>query len=168
MMAQLTEEDIKELKYNCRAGITIPVLLFLIGSSLIIPIEYYNMLDIYLALSKIQIIFLSEIILLIISLLIAYLMLHKLIADIRNGEKIIKTHIISQKDKMEDYEAGSGTMYIGQEMNAFEKFSIIVDNNYLYRVDKELYNASEIGDKVYFHYAPISKHRLKITLTNKE
>lgn len=160
---QLTFEDKKELKYNCRAGIIVPILFFLISSSIITYVEFYNMKEIVCSFTKIQIIIFSEFIVLIISFLIGYLMIHKLVSDIRNGEKIIEVKKISQKDQMEDYEAGSGAMYIGQEMSAFQKYSIIVEN-YLYRVDKELYEAANIGDEVYFHYAPISKYLIKITL----
>ena len=160
---QLTFEDKKELKYNCRAGIIVPILFFLISSSIITYVEFYNMKEIVWSFTKIQIIIFSEFIVLIISFLIGYLMIHKLVSDIRNGEKIIEVKKISQKDQMEDYEAGSGAMYIGQEMSAFQKYSIIVEN-YLYRVDKELYEAANIGDEVYFHYAPISKYLIKITL----
>jgi hypothetical protein len=163
---QLTFEDKKELKYNCRAGIIVPILFFLISSSIITYVEFYNMKEIVWSFTKIQIIIFSEFIVLIISFLIGYLMIHKLVSDIRNGEKIIEVKKISQKDQMEDYEAGSGnptTIYNQTEMNAFQKYSIIVEN-YLYRVDKELYEAANIGDEVYFHYAPISKYLIKITL----
>jgi hypothetical protein len=160
---QLTFEDKKELKYNCRAGIIVPILFFLISSSIITYVEFYNMKEIVCSFTKIQIIIFSEFIVLIISFLIGYLMIHKQVSDIINGEKIIEIKKISQKDQMEDYEAGSGAMYIGQEMSAFQKYSIIVEN-YLYRVDKELYEAANIGDEVYFHYAPISKYLIKITL----
>ncbi|MCX6231474.1 MAG: hypothetical protein NTZ33_08015 [Bacteroidetes bacterium] len=160
--AQLTEEDIKELKYNCRAGIAVPVLMFLIGSSLTVFIEFFNLANTVMFITKFQVIMLSEVFILIICSLTSYLMLRKLVTDIRNGEKIVEKRIVSQKDEMEDYEAGSATLYIGQEMNPFEKYSIVVEGS-LYRVDKELYNAVEIGDNVYFHYAPVSKYRIKIT-----
>lgn len=163
---QLTDADKKDLRYNCRAGIIVPFLFFLTCTAFILILGLFNMADTVYRFSKMQVIVFLEILALIISFLISYMMIHKLVSDIRNGEKIIEIKKISQKDQMEDYEAGSGnptTIYNQIEMNAFQKYSIIVED-YLYRVDKELFEAVNIGDDVYFHYAPISKYLIKITL----
>ena len=169
MRAELTEEDIKELKYCCRPGIIIPFLFFLIGSIFIIVLENENLPYVKLAFTTWQIITASLILYLGIWIFIGYLMIRKYVADIRNGEKEIEVKIVMQKESKEDYEAGSGisgtsgTYYTENEMTAFTNCSIIVENT-RYRVDEDFYKSVKVGDEVCFHYGPISRDLIKIEM----
>ncbi len=100
---------------------------------------------------------------LVVSVLLSYRMNYKYYIDIRNKEKIQEVKIIQKKETKKDWEAGSGTLYIGQEMNGFESMSIIVDN-YRYRVNKEIYMNCKKGDEIFFNYGPKSKYMLGIEL----
>ena len=87
----------------------------------------------------------------ILSFLLSYKMNYKYYIDIRNKEKIQKVKIIQKKEQKKDWEAGSGTLYIGQEMKGFESLSIIVEN-YRYRVDKEIYMNCKEGEEILFKW----------------
>jgi len=171
MRAELTKEDIKELKYSCRPGVIIPFLFFLLGSIFIVTLENENLPYVKFALTTWQIITASLVLYLGIWVLIGYLMIRKYVSDIRNGEKEIEVKIVMQKESKVDYEAGSGlsglsgTGYTDQEMTPFTNCSIIVENT-RYRVDEYFYKSVKVGDEVCFHYGPISRDLIRIEQKN--
>jgi len=158
---KLTDLEIKELKLKCRMGYILPFFAFTIGTFVfmaIIVTVFYSETE---ELGNMPIVvgacgF-------VLSVLLSYKMNYKLYIDIRNKHKVQELKIIQMKESKKDWEAGSGTLYIGQEMNGFESMSIIVDN-YRYRVDKEIYMNCEKGDEIYFNYGPKSKYMLGIEL----
>ncbi len=159
----LTEKDIKELKYQCRMGYVIPLMLFILGTFIGGAIYELNFntnssglnlkIDLLIALG-----------ILIISFLVSHLMNNKLYSDIRNNEKISETKIIQKKSDKIDYEAGSGNMTTlphNNPMKEFTRYDLIIDNT-KYRIDKELFDKCSDGDEVLFFYAPKSKYLLSI------
>ncbi len=166
MRAELTEEDIKELKNSCKPGIVIPFLFFFIGSAIIFMFEYQIELNPKTFFTVKELFISSIIFYFFICILIGYLMIRKYVTDIRNGEKEIEVKIVMQKESKEDYEAGSGStnsVIYTKEMNSFTNCSIIVDNT-RYRVDEDFYKLVKVGDEVCFNYGPISRDLIKIEM----
>jgi hypothetical protein len=154
----LTDKDIKDLKYQCRMGIILPFLLLTISSTIIASIVFVNKIDFL----NIIAIF-SFAAALTTSLLLNIFMNRKYISDIKNGEKTYEVKIIQLKEKTKDFEAGSATIYIGQEMNEFYRYDLIIENT-RYRVDKELFENCENGEEIVFFTAPKSKYLLQMEL----
>ena len=161
MRKTLTTKDIKELRYQCRMGYIIPSMLFVIGTALASGVYELNFND-KTGINWLMILFIALLIGML-SFFIGYRMNWKYISDIKSNEKVVEAKNIQKKELKRDYEAGSGTLFIGQEMNGFDSFSIIVDN-YRYRVEKDLFFNSSEGDEVYFNYGPTSKYLINIEL----
>ncbi|WP_321320610.1 hypothetical protein [Labilibaculum sp.] len=165
MRRKLTEQDIKNIKYQCRMGYILPFFFFTLGSIFITALvdfivsferEIEGSIHIYLTIG----------ILFIISVLMNYLMNGKYKADLRNKEKILERKTIQKKLATEDVEAGSanvGPLPHNRSMNKFMRYDLIIDNT-KYRIDKELFDKCSDGDDVFFHIAPKSKYRIKIDL----
>jgi len=158
MRHSLTDKDIKDLKYQCRMGVILPVLLLIISNMIIFSIVYINKIEY----SNIMFL-ISVLITVAISVLLNLSMNRKYISDIRNGEKCFEIKNIQFKEKNKDFEAGSATLYIGQEMNEFYRYDLIIENT-RYRVDKNLYENCENGDEIVFFIAPKSKFLLQMEL----
>jgi len=165
MKVELSQENIKDLKYQCRTGYIISILYFFLSKIIIASFYETN----YNTESKdfdiITIVFIATLNL-IISMFIAYIINRKYLADIKIKEAIIQYKIIQKKESKVDYEAGSGTLgnaFSEHKMNAFDSYSIIVENT-RYRVDEELYLNCAESEKVKFIYAFFSKYLLSIEL----
>ncbi|MBT3422825.1 MAG: hypothetical protein HOA61_07550 [Bacteroidetes bacterium] len=165
MREKLTEKDIKDLRYQCRMGYVIPSMVFIIGTFISSAIYEINLNSKSNGLNT-EMILLFGLGFIVLSFIIGYKMNHTYLADIRYNEKVIETKTIQKKESKRDYEAGSGTLYIGQEMKGFDSFSIVVEN-YRYRVDKNLFMYCNEGDEVLFNYAPLSRYLINIELTKK-
>lgn len=158
MRENLTPQDIKQLKQQCRPGIIIPFMLlclitlittFLLITTTIIQTDM-----------MIQVIFVFAFIL---PFLLCFLMIRKYIADIRSGEKNSETKTITHKKVQSVYEAGSGTLFPSQQMNSTNSFSLIIENTRYY-VSESFYNSCNENDQVFFYTAPISGLRLGMAL----
>ncbi len=160
MQKRLTESDIKKLRYQCRMGYILPFFLFILGSFLGIVIVGFilSLMNMDLAENKA---FIVIALFGLLSVFVNYRMNGKYLSDIRNGLKGQEIKIVQRKEYKTDYEAGSGTLYIGQEMNSFDSYSIIVENT-RYRVDKDLFENCEENGQVIFNYAVQSKFLLEI------
>ena len=157
MRKQLTESDLRELRHQCRMGIVLPIL-FLILSNMIL---FLFLLQGHLKFdAPVQITVLA---LVAVAVLIHILMNRKLILDIRNGEKEVEFKRIQHKEKKKDFEAGSGTLCLSQEMNEFDRYVLIIEN-LAYRVDKDIFEQCRAGEEVAFFIAPISRYQLQIDL----
>jgi TctA family transporter len=156
----LSEENIRELKYQCRAGIVISIFVTLIpGIVFIMHLthpdyrEYQNYLWWYLIFP-------------VISVLLYYFLNRSYLADIKNGEKALLTKTVEKRDKYIDFVAGSGKVgCVARDMDSFTSYNLIIDNT-SYKVSKELYERCAENDKVYFEIAPKSNYRLGITPFN--
>ncbi len=162
MKIKLTEADIKDLKYQTRAGKVVSSMIFILGSAITLVSSSLSE-TYYLGKSTDLIIILLLIIILSISIL--YSMTGKYISDIENKEKLLEFKVISKKESKYTYEAGSGTLYVGQEMKQLNEYSFIIDN-YRYKIEKSLFDKCNEGDDVVLFIAPKSKHRLGIELKN--
>lgn len=163
MKESLTQNDIKELRYQCRMGYILPPMLFIFGTIFTGGIYTLNFssneLD-YKILLSISIVFAG------LAFFIAYNMNWKYISDIEHGRKEVVTKIIQRKESKRDYEAGSGTLYVGQEMKGFDSYSIVVEN-IRYRVDEKLFFDCLEGDEVLFNYGVKSRHLINIEVKAK-
>lgn len=139
-------------------GIILPFLLLTISIIVIVSIVFVNKFDF----SNI-IVLISIATFVTISILLNIFMNRKYISDIKNGEKNYEVKIIQLKEKTKDFEAGSATIYIGQEMNEFYRYDLIIENT-RYRVDKELFENCENGGEIVFYTAPKSKYLLQMEL----
>ncbi len=160
MRARLTDKDIKDLKYQCRMGYVIPILIFILGSVFSSSIYELNFNPNSNEINT-EIILLITFGIFLLSFFISYKMNWKYLSDIRNSEKEIEIKIIQKKEFKRDYEAGSGTLYIGQEMKGYDKFNIVVEN-YRYRVDENVFLNCNEGGEIIFNYAPISRYLINI------
>lgn len=163
MRLQLTEKDIKDLKYQCRMGYVLPTIIFILGTFIGSAIFEFNFnsnsagfnleIDLFIALGF-----------LLLSFGVSHIMNKKYYADIRNNEKIPETKTIQRKINNKDYEAGSGNMTTlphNNPMKEFTRYDLIIEKT-KYRIDKDLFDKCSNGDEVKFYYAPISKYLLSI------
>ena len=158
---KLTKEDIKAIRYQYRTGYILSAMLFLIGLFMVFVFKAYPLTDI----NKLNI---NELILFgfamaLFSLLVSYVINRKYISDIRNGVKKQEIRLIQKKQSKQDYEAGSGTLYIDQEMKGRIRYDIIV-NNIPYRVDRSFFLNCNEGDEVLFNFAPRSNFLINVEL----
>jgi hypothetical protein len=150
----LTENDKKELWYQCRGGFTISTLLFLISNAIISGIclsEHYTLHNQYVQL--------AVLLAFVVPLVLGYFFTHDYISDIRNNEKIVELRTVDFTEMVEDCEAGSGKL-VG-DMKVFMRYNIVVEN-VLYRVEKDLFDQCKNGSKVKFNIAPLSQYLLGI------
>jgi purine-cytosine permease-like protein len=152
---RLTDSDIKEIKLAKRPSIVIAILFSFILSFIVIMAidDYYqhNTLSILGLLIGMQIPF----------YFIGYLMRRKYIKDLQSGEKIGHVYPVQMEQEFTDYEAGSGTLFIGQRMKGFQRHNVIA-NNTIYRVRPELAEAIQKGDHIIVYFARHSNFRLSI------
>lgn len=157
MTKPLTEQDIKDLKYQCRMGYVLPGLLFAISASLLVFVAIFKDVAFsssYFIMSALATVF--------IAVIFSLRMNRKYYIDIKNNVKAIDIKPIDQKEEKLDYEAGSGVIgNSGTKMKEFDKYSFIVEN-VRYDVEKELFNKCEEGDEVIFYFAPVSMFLLSI------
>jgi hypothetical protein len=153
MKTGLTKEDIKELKYSCRFGLLIPLIVFLICGIVSIGISLNGNW------SWIQnlILFIGP--LFVLCTIVSFLIIRKQIADIVNGEKILILKKVIRKEYRLDFEPGSGLLL--SKMKPVDIWYLIIDN-YRYPVDKKLFESLSEGDEVYLHLAPLSQELLNI------
>ncbi len=157
MTKPLTEQDRKDLKYQCRMGYVLPGLLFIISASLLVLVAFTKDVEFssgYFIMSALATVF--------IAVVFSLRMNKKYYIDIKNNIKAIDIKPIDQKEKKLDYEAGSGTVgSAGKKMKEFDKYSFVVEN-VRYDVEKELFEKCEEGDEVVFYFAPASMFLLSI------
>lgn len=159
----LTDLDKKRLRYQTRPALVTSILFAIVISGVSLTLFIISKENVTEEDKLFNIISISSSI--IISFFIAYFSSKKYLKDVRNGEKEIVLKPIQKKEHKIDYEAGSGKIshVSAREMNAFDSYSIIIDNT-RYRVDKEFYNDCNEGDEVEFHYALKSKFMLSMEL----
>jgi len=161
MKAALTKEDIKSLRYECRPGILYAVGIFFLGfltAFLCLDVDpQEGFISNYLSF------LLATILSIIVSTLLAFLFAKNYFLDIRNGEKLIMQKLIQKKENSISYEAGSGSLFIGQKMRSSDSYDLKIDDH-IYSVDEALYEQASEGQYVNLHIAPLSEHLLRIEL----
>ena len=165
MRKLLSEQDIKDIKYQCRMGYVIPLFLFLIGT--FIAGSVYE-LEFNTEVSGISItaLLINIFSFLLIASFVSYRINRRYYADIKNNEKDVLIKTIQKLEAGKSYEAGSGTMYFGQKMKSSDQFSVIVDN-YRYKIDKELFDNCRKGGEILFNYTRESRFLLGLELKRK-
>lgn len=159
MNLQLSEKDINELKYQCRAGIVIPAFLFLI----VVIFQMYLYIDNSFQVNDTILISLASAF--AGAIILSFIINRKYYADLRIGDKETTSATIQHKMQKKDFEAGSGIVskYYSRPMNEFIRYDIMV-NNIVYRVDKEFYDKCSEGDEIVMYYARKSRYLLGFEL----
>jgi hypothetical protein len=161
LKASLTPEDKKSLRYECRPGILFGIGIFFIGA-VAIYLAYVFMAEkatphIYLYT------FGSLALLIAVSIFISRQFISYYLKDLKNDEKDLIRYPIQKKEGKTDYEAGSASLSLTQEMKAWDHY-ILTINDSEHEVDKQMFDRANEGDEVTLHIAPVSGHLLKIEL----
>lgn len=167
MNYQYTQKDLKILKEELSPGIAFFLLIF--GGSLMTMLYFIVGKEPY----YVEYATLSATLGFILALLVFYLVNRSVIKDLKEQEvKVLVAIIVFKKIKL-DYEAGSGALFIsilghlfpkqyGATMRPFTTNIFHLDNGYVLKVDKETYNAYEIGDSVNVLYSRRSEVFLRV------
>lgn len=157
MIANLTENDVKELRNQCRMGVVISLLIFLFVSIIGLVIYESNFdsnPDIFNAEMAISISIGAFIFAVILNLILN----HRLYADLRNNEKIQTIKLLTSKSNNIDSAHGMGQIVTKAYVRRFE---FVVDG-ISFLVDEKLYKSCFEGDRLIFNYAPKSRYLLGI------
>ncbi|ALO14450.1 hypothetical protein L21SP5_00779 [Salinivirga cyanobacteriivorans] len=155
----LTKSDIRTLKLQFRPGILFPLMLLVPGVVVVMTIANINP-ELFL-IAGIDLTWLLIILVIGLTALMHFNMTKNYRADIKNKVKNVFLKPIQKLEEKRDFEAGSGTLYVGQEMNAFKTYYVIVDN-VRHRIDEEVYKELDPNGEVAFHYAPVSNYLINI------
>jgi hypothetical protein len=157
MRRSLTTKDKKDLRNQCRMGLGISLLFFMLTT--IIGVTIYelafnlnpNTLNTRMAIS-------ISIGTLTFSTILSFLINHKYYMDLLSHEKFQEIKTLVGKCKTIDYAAGRGYSMTKAYINRYE---FIVDN-IKFRVEQELFESCSEGDKLIFNYATKSNYLLSI------
>ncbi len=158
---QLTEKDIKTIKYEKRIGFVFSSIILLFGG-LINIFHSFN----FLSAPKIDMtqLILIDCIIIGASILIPYVMNKKYNQDLNEGMKFVKIEKIQKKEIDKSYEAGSATIsgepslkilapkLYKREMKESLVYNLFI-NGASYEVEKGIYDSVNIGDTIEMHYS---------------
>jgi len=165
---QLTETDIKKIKYEKRMAFVFSSLLLLFGG-------FCNLVYIVLSQDKSWILlFVGDFCLIGLCSLIIHVMNRKYNYDLQTGLKTIKLEKVQRKECETSYEAGSGSMHVpilgslfpkiwGQEMKPSLKYNLII-NGFRYEVSKEIFEKVNENEFVEMQFAKHSDTLLGIEI----
>jgi len=144
----ITENDIKTLKYEKRMGyiFATPFFAFGILFSVVLFATTHE--------TNWTLFFLVNLSTFPLGYLIAFFRNRKINKDLRTGTKMVTIGKITRKEHQIDYEVGSGSL--GQEMKAYSKYVLTV-NGIEYNVEKELFDTVEEVDFIEVHEAKYSE-----------
>jgi hypothetical protein len=155
MHRSLSIQDIKDLRNQCSMSYLISTILFILGTIIGVTIYEVNF-DTNPGAINYQIAVLIGLAGLFLSVILFFGLNWKFYSDILNGEKIQTIKTLQHKDIITDYFKTLVTL----------KYVFTVDNVNL-TVNKDLFDSSNIGDKLIFNYAPKSKFLLSIEKSGK-
>jgi hypothetical protein len=169
----LTIEDKKILKYEMRLGYVFSFLVLAFGVLFNIPFFAFKRYD--LNLTEILLI---DLLIICSCILILYFMNRKLVKDLKDGTKKIKTDTVIRKEEKVVYAAGSGALYIPvladmfpslfkQGMNSCKKYFFYINNN-KFDVDQLIYEKVNEGGLVEMYYSQYSETLLGYGLAKNE
>lgn len=147
---RLSEEEIKQLKYNLRPGFVFGIFLVVVG----ILVYFISGTEDY----DIQSFKLIPVAIIICAFILTWLINRKILKDLNYRTKLISLGTISKKECETDYEAGSGlgTSLTGNEhayhmkMKSYDKCSLIIDN-VRHNVNKDFWDSVEEGEEIEIH-----------------
>lgn len=157
MRKSLTEKNRMDIKNQCKMGLGISLMVFMLAS--LIGITVYEMMfdsnNIGLN-SKMAVSIVIGV--LCFSVLLSFLINYKYYSDLRNNEKVLLTKKLTSKSESIDPAAIKGVNLSKSYINRFE---FVVDN-LKFQVDEKLYKSCADGDKLIFSYASKSNYLLDI------
>ena len=157
MRKNLTEKNRMDIKNQCKMGLGISLMIFMLAS--LIGITVYEMMfdsnNIGLN-SKMAVSIVAGV--LCLAVLLNFIINYKYYSDLRNNEKVLLTKKLTAKSKSIDPAVIIGANLSKSYINRFE---FIVDNME-FQVDEKLYKSCAEGDKLIFSYASKSKYLLDI------
>ncbi|HKK59170.1 MAG TPA: hypothetical protein VJ937_06810 [Salinivirga sp.] len=164
----LTQEDKKMIRSEKRMGYVFATLILTAGA-------FVSMVLALLKPNDTSLLVLTIAITVALSLLILYLVNRKHNLDIRVGYKLLKQALLTKKEKIVSYEAGSGKLYIpilaeiapklwGQKMRPSDKYYFIVEGE-KYEVDETTYKNTEPNDEVEMNYTSVGNNFLGISVS---
>lgn len=162
MRKSLTTKDRKDLSNQCRMGIGISIMVFILVTIIFVTI-YESIFDLNPTSLNTKMAVLISIGTLTFSILLTFLINHRYYADLRNNEKVQMKKTLMNKSKNIDSAAGRGSSMTKAYINRYE---FCVDD-IKFRVDKELFESCSEGDKLIFNYAAKSDYLLGIEKVNK-
>jgi hypothetical protein len=157
MRKRLTEKNRKDIKNQCKMGLVISLMVFMIAS--IIGVTVYELmfdLDSTTLNTKMAISIVIGV--LFFAVLLNFLINYKYYSDLRNNEKLLLTKKLTRKSKLIDPMDFKGA---NLSKGYIKRFEFIVDN-VKFIVDEKLYKSCADGDKLIFSYALKSKYLLDI------
>lgn len=152
----LSVTDIKEIRNQCKMGISLSFLVFILTSIVGVTI-YESVFDLNPNGLNTEMTIAITAGALILSVVLNLLINHKYYQDLKIREKIRVVKILTSKCKTNDYAAGGRCM-----TNTFnERYEFVVDD-IKFSVDKELFERCSEGDTLIFNYALKSRYLLNI------
>lgn len=165
---QLTDKDIKTIKYEKRIGFVFSGFVLAFGGlfNLIYVVTHQDFNWAMLILIDSGLIGLS--------VLISYLINRKYNLDLKAGTKVVRIEKVQQIENKTTYEAGSGSMYIPilgdlfpklwkQEMRPIVKLNLII-NGFRFEVEKDTFFNVKKDDLVEMYYSKHSDTLLGIAI----
>ncbi len=157
MHKNLTEKNRKDIKNQCKMGLGISLIVFMLATPIGITV-YEIMFDSDSTALNTRMAILIVVGVLFFAVLLSFLINYKYYSDLRNNEKVLFTKKLSSKLKSIEPISFKGANLSKSYLNRFE---FIVDNT-KFLVDEELYKNCVEGDKLIFSYALKSKYLLDI------
>ena len=158
-MKKYSKKDIKAIKYEKRFGVIISVgILFLVAIGNLYALTNTE------ANTDLTKLILIDLAVIIASMTITYFINKKFNLDLKEGHKKIIIEKVEKKEDKLSYEAGSGSLYIGQEMKESTIFYLII-KGFKHDVEKNLYDSLKEGDNVNMYYTRHSEILLGIEKT---
>lgn len=96
-----------------------------------------------------------------LGLCILVLMNRSCYLDLKSDHKIVEKKKIQLKESKTVYEAGSGTLYIGQKMKPFQAYYLIIENT-RYKVEQNFYDSIIEGEIIGFEMTSHRKHLIRM------
>ena len=154
-----TNEEIKDIKYAKRYGYIFSSAFMFFGIILLLVDYALN--------GKINLFDIRTMTTILLTIVISYLILfainRKINKDLKLEKKLIETKTVQKKENTQDYEVGSGSLYIpilgdlfpelwGQKMKSFKVLRLTIDGE-KYSVAKEIFDNVEEGDSIELHWS---------------
>lgn len=157
MRKNLTEKNRKDIKNQCKMGLSISLMVFFLASFIGITV-YELMFDSDNTALNTKMAILIVVGVLFFAVLLSFLINYKYYSDLRNNEKLLLIKKLTSKSKSIEPISFKGANLSKSYLNRFE---FIVDNT-KFLVDEELYKSCIERDKLTFSYALKSKYLLDI------